>query len=34
MVIDEWTRLTGDPRRSRALVFCVSVRHAEFMAER
>jgi len=33
MVIDEWTRLSGDPIRSKALVFCVSVRHAEFMAE-
>lgn len=31
LVIDEWRRLTGDPRRSRALIFCVSVAHAEFM---
>lgn len=33
MVMNEWRRLAGDPRRSRALVFCVSVRHAAFMAE-
>jgi superfamily II DNA or RNA helicase/HKD family nuclease len=32
-VVDEWTRLAGDPRRGRALVFCISVRHAEFMAD-
>jgi hypothetical protein len=31
LIIDEWRRLAGDPRRSRALVFCVSVQHAEFM---
>jgi superfamily II DNA or RNA helicase/HKD family nuclease len=30
-VVHEWTRLAGDPRRSRALVFCVSVAHAEFV---
>lgn len=33
MVVNEWRRLSGNPRRSRALVFCVSVRHAKFMAE-
>jgi superfamily II DNA or RNA helicase len=33
LVIDEWTRLAGDPRRNRAIAFCVSVAHAEFMAE-
>jgi superfamily II DNA or RNA helicase/HKD family nuclease len=33
MVIHEWRRLASDPRRGRAIVFCVSVRHAEFMAE-
>lgn len=33
MVVNEWRRLAGNPRRSRALVFCASVRHAEFMAE-
>jgi superfamily II DNA or RNA helicase/HKD family nuclease len=33
MVVNEWRRLAADPRRSRALVFCVSVRHAEYMAE-
>ncbi|NML13386.1 DUF3427 domain-containing protein [Azohydromonas caseinilytica] len=32
LVIREWQRLAANPRRSRALVFCVSVEHAEFMA--
>ncbi|WP_119156419.1 DUF3427 domain-containing protein [Caldimonas tepidiphila] len=31
LAIREWQRLAGDPRRSKALVFCVSVAHAEFM---
>lgn len=31
VAIREWQRLANDPRRSRALVFCVSVAHAEFM---
>lgn len=31
LVLKEWSRLTADPRRSKALVFCVSVAHAEFM---
>ncbi|MEP6671232.1 MAG: DUF3427 domain-containing protein [Chthoniobacter sp.] len=34
MVVDEWTRLTGDPRKSRALAFCVSVEHAKFMTQK
>ncbi|MSU48266.1 MAG: DEAD/DEAH box helicase [Opitutus sp.] len=34
LVIDEWRRLTGDPRRSKALVFCVSVAPAEFMTQK
>ncbi|HEY3323318.1 MAG TPA: DUF3427 domain-containing protein [Planctomycetota bacterium] len=34
LVIDEWRRLTGDVRRSKALVFCVSVAHARFMTAR
>lgn len=34
LVVNEWRRLTGDPRRSKALVFCVSVAHAEFMAQK
>ncbi|MBI4622740.1 MAG: DUF3427 domain-containing protein [Verrucomicrobia bacterium] len=34
LVVDEWRRLTGDPRRSKALVFCVSVAHAEFMTQK
>lgn len=33
-VIDEWRRLSGDPARGRALVFCVSVAHARFMTDR
>lgn len=32
LVIREWSRLASDARRSRAIVFCVSVAHAEFMA--
>lgn len=31
-VIQEWSRLTGNPSKGRALVFCVTVKHAEFMA--
>jgi superfamily II DNA or RNA helicase len=31
LVVNEWRRLAADARRSRALVFCVSVAHAEFM---
>ncbi len=34
LVIDEWRRLTGDPKRGKALVFCVSVAHAEFMTQK
>lgn len=34
LVIHEWRRLTGDPRHSKALVFCVSVGHAEFMTKK
>ena len=34
MIVHEWTRLTGDPRRSRAIAFCVSVEHAKFMTEK
>ena len=34
LVIDEWRRLTGDPKLSKALVFCVSVAHAEFMTRK
>jgi hypothetical protein len=33
LVINEWRRLASDARQSRAIVFCVSVAHAEFMAE-
>ena len=33
-VIDEYLRLTSDWRQTRVLAFCVSVAHAEFMAER
>jgi superfamily II DNA or RNA helicase len=34
LVIDEWRRLAGDARRSKALVFCVSIAHAEFMTRK
>ncbi len=32
LVVSEWHRLAASPRNSHALVFCVSVAHAEFMA--
>ena len=31
LVLDEWRRLAGNPAQGRALVFCVSVAHAEYM---
>ncbi len=31
LVVREWLRLASDPLKSRAIVFCVSVAHAEFM---
>jgi superfamily II DNA or RNA helicase/HKD family nuclease len=31
LVVNEWKRLASDARRSRAIVFCVSVLHAQFM---
>lgn len=31
LVINEWRRLTANPRACKALVFCVSIAHAEFM---
>jgi superfamily II DNA or RNA helicase len=31
LVVNEWRRLASDAERSRAIVFCVSVAHAEFM---
>ncbi|MDP3878477.1 MAG: DUF3427 domain-containing protein [Methylobacter sp.] len=34
LVINEWRRLAGDPNQCRALVFCVSVAHAEYMTEK
>jgi len=33
LVVNEWHRLASDALRSRALVFCVSVAHAEFMTD-
>lgn len=33
LVLQEWCRLAGDPMRGKALVFCVSVAHAEFMTD-
>lgn len=32
-VLREWQRLSPDPRASRALIFCVSIDHAKFMAD-
>ena len=33
LVVKEWLRLASDAARSRAIVFCVSVAHAEFMTD-
>lgn len=33
LVVNEWQRLVSDARRSKALVFCVSVAHAKFMTD-
>jgi len=33
LVVNEWRRLASDALRSRAIVFCVSVAHAEFMTD-
>jgi superfamily II DNA or RNA helicase/HKD family nuclease len=33
MIVNEWRRLCADPRQSKAIAFCASVRHAEFMTE-
>ena len=33
LVLREWHRLSSNPRAGRALVFCVSVEHAVFMAD-
>lgn len=33
LVVKEWARLAADPRKSKALVFCVSVAHARFMTD-
>lgn len=32
LVLNEWRRLSADPRNNKALAFCVSVEHAQFMA--
>ncbi len=34
LVINEWARLTADPAKCKALAFCVSVAHAEFMTRK
>lgn len=34
LVVQEWQRLTGNAGTSRALVFCVSVAHAEYMTRK
>jgi superfamily II DNA or RNA helicase/HKD family nuclease len=31
LIINEWRRLCASPRRSKAIAFCVSVAHAQFM---
>jgi superfamily II DNA or RNA helicase/HKD family nuclease len=33
MIINEWRRLCADPSKSKALAFCASVRHAQFMTD-
>jgi superfamily II DNA or RNA helicase/HKD family nuclease len=33
LIVNEWARLTDNPRKSRALIFCVSVAHARFMVD-
>ena len=33
LIINEWRRLASDPLLSKALVFCVSVAHAQFMTD-
>ena len=33
LVVNEWERLANDPRKSKALVFCISVAHARFTAD-
>ncbi len=33
LAVREWQRLAANPRQSRALVFCISVAHAQFMAD-
>jgi superfamily II DNA or RNA helicase len=33
LVVNEWRRLASDARQSRAIVFCVSIAHAEFMTD-
>lgn len=33
LVINEWRRLASDARQSRAIVFCLTVAHAEFMTD-
>ncbi|HPY42331.1 MAG TPA: DEAD/DEAH box helicase, partial [Thiolinea sp.] len=34
LVINEWRRLTANPRACKALIFCVSIAHAEFMTSK
>lgn len=34
LVINEWRRLASDATKSRAIVFCASIAHAEFMTDR
>jgi superfamily II DNA or RNA helicase/HKD family nuclease len=33
LIVNEWRRLCADPSKSKAIAFCASVRHAQFMAD-
>lgn len=33
LILNEWHRLCAEPRASKAIAFCVSVRHAQFMTD-
>jgi superfamily II DNA or RNA helicase/HKD family nuclease len=33
MIVNEWRRLCADPSQSKAIAFCASVRHAQFMTD-
>jgi superfamily II DNA or RNA helicase/HKD family nuclease len=33
MIVDAWQRMSANPRKSKAIAFCVSVAHAQFMTD-